>query len=120
MAASIKIGFAVFVSDIPAVAAALAAGMIRVEHAKLLDRETAVLAGNRGLRAAVVEELLAAHAQCLKATGSGWTLRQWAWRTGRAVLEADPSRAEQAAADTGPSGGCGTTPTPRTPTACSG
>jgi hypothetical protein len=100
VAASAKISFAEFLRDIPAVAAALATGVIRLEHARLLDRETVALAGNRGLRTEVVEELLAAHSQCLQTTGSGWTVRQWAWRTGRAVLEADASRAEQAAADT--------------------
>jgi hypothetical protein len=82
--------------DIPAVADALATGVIRLEHARLLDRETAAL----GVGSAVVEELLAGKPSALETTGCGWTLRQWTWRTGRAVLEADPSRAEQAAADT--------------------
>jgi HNH endonuclease len=100
VAASARIGFAEFLHDLPAVTAALSDGRIRVEHAKLLDRETAPLAGNLGLRTAVVEDLLAAHAAAVKTTGSGWTLRQWAWRTSRAVLQADPSRAEQAIADT--------------------
>ncbi len=100
VAASAKIGFAEFLRDIPTVAAALATGVIRAEHARLVERETAPLAGNPWLRTAVVEELLAGHADCLEATGSGWTLRQWAWRTGRAVLEADPTRVEQAVADT--------------------
>jgi hypothetical protein len=100
VAALAKITFAEFLRDIPAVAAGLTAGVIRPEHASLLARETAPLAGNPGLRAAVVEELLAAHAQCLHATGSGWTMRQWSRRTVRAVLAADPSRAEQSAADT--------------------
>jgi HNH endonuclease len=100
VAASIKISFAEFLRDNPAVASALAAGVIRLEHARLLDRETVALAGNLALRAAVIDVLLAGHAAALGATGSGWTLRQWAWRTGRAVLEADPSRSEQAADDT--------------------
>ena len=100
IAASAKISFAEFLRDVPAVADALATGVVQLEHARLLDRETAPLAGNLSLRTAVVEELLAGHSQCRQASGSGWTLRQWAWRTTRAVLEADPSRAEQAAADT--------------------
>ena len=100
VAASGKITFAQFLRDVPAVARALATGEIRLEHARLLERETAALASTPGLRTAVVGELLAGNAGCLKATGSGWTMRQWMLRTCRAVLEADPSRAEQAAADT--------------------
>jgi hypothetical protein len=100
IAASAKINFAVFLRDIPAVAEALAAGVIRLEHARLLARETAPLAGDPLLQAAVIRELLAANAVNLDATGSGWTMRQWVLRTARAVLQADPSRAEQAAADT--------------------
>jgi hypothetical protein len=85
LAASAKPGFAGCLRDIPAVADALATGVIRLEHARLLDRETAAL----GVGSAVVEELLAGNASALETTGCGWTLRQW---TGRAVLEADPSR----------------------------
>jgi hypothetical protein len=56
--------------------------VIRVEHARLLGRETAPLTGNLGLRTSVVEELLAGNASALETTGCGWTLRQWTWRTG--------------------------------------
>jgi hypothetical protein len=100
LAASAKLGFAGFLRDIPAVADALATGAIRVEHARLLDRETAALGAGSAVRAAVVEELLAAHAATVENAGSGWTLRQWSLRTARTVLQADPSRAEQAAAET--------------------
>jgi hypothetical protein len=100
LAASAKISFAVFLREVPAVADALAAGLIRLEHARLLDRETAALAGDPALQAAVIGELLAGNTASTAATGSGWTMRQWTLRTARAVLEADPSRAEQAAADT--------------------
>jgi len=62
--------------DIPAVADALATGVIRLEHARLLDRETAAL----GVGSAVVEELLAGNASALETTGCGWTLRQWTGR----------------------------------------
>ncbi len=99
-AASAKMGFAEFLRDIPAVAAALATGVIRVEHARMLARETACLAGAPGVRAAVVDELLAGQAAAVAASGSGWTMRQWSLRTARAVLVADPSRAEQSVADT--------------------
>jgi hypothetical protein len=100
IAASGKITFAEFLRDTPAMAAALAIGNIRPEHARLLERETAPLNGQPALRAAVVGELLAANAAAAVGTGSGWTVRQWTWRTALAVLEADPSRAEQAAAHT--------------------
>ena len=63
VAALAKITFAEFLRDIPAMAAGLAAGVIRLEHSRLLARETAPLAGNPGLRTAVAEELLAAHAK---------------------------------------------------------
>jgi hypothetical protein len=97
-AASARMSFAEFVHRIPAAASALAAGVIRVEHARLLARDTAPL--NGGLRTAVVEDLLAGHAAAVQASGSGWTMRQWTLRTARAVLAADPSRAEQTVADT--------------------
>ena len=99
LAAAAKISFAQFLRDTPALAAALSTGVIRVEHARLLDRETVALGAGSALRAAVVEELLAGQAAAA-GSGSRWTLRQWSWRTARAVLAADPSRAEQAAADT--------------------
>jgi hypothetical protein len=99
-AASARMSFAEFLCEIPAVATALAAGAIRPEHARMLARETAPLASPAGLRAAVVDELLAAHAAAVEASGSEWTMRQWTLRTARAALAADPSRAEQAVADT--------------------
>jgi hypothetical protein len=71
LAASAKLGFAGFLRDISAVADALATGVIRVEHARLLDRETAPLTGNLGLLISVVEELLAGNASALETTGCG-------------------------------------------------
>jgi hypothetical protein len=100
VAGSAKMNFAEFLSDVPAVATTLATGVIRLEHARMLARETAPFASSPGVRAAVVEELLAAQTAAVEATGSGWTTRQWSIRIARAVLEADPSRAEQSAADT--------------------
>jgi hypothetical protein len=52
VAALAKITFAEFLRDIPAVAAGLATGVTRMEHARLLARETAPLAGKPGVREA--------------------------------------------------------------------
>ena len=115
VAASIKISFAQFLRDIPAVRTPSPRARSDSNTPRLLDRETAPLAGNLSLRTAVIEELLAGHCRCRRGHGFGMdaaavepgALAGRCWKRTRP----GPSRPRPTR---GPSGGSGTASMPRT------
>jgi hypothetical protein len=94
-AAGARLGFADALEALPRLADALACGLLGVDAVRVLVRESEPLAADRALRWAAVHAVLDAHRADLDSGGSGLTVRQGTLRVRRAVLAADPDRAER-------------------------
>jgi hypothetical protein len=94
-AAGSRLGFADALDALPRLADALACGLLGVDAVRVLVRESEPLAADRAASRAAVDAVLDAHRADLDSGGSGLTVRQVTLRIRRAVLAADPDRAER-------------------------
>jgi hypothetical protein len=97
LAAGHKLGFADALGALPRLAHALRTGLLGLDPVRVLVRETEPLAADPVARRDAVDTVLDAHQADLDSGGSGLTVRQVTLRIRRAVLAADPDRAERQA-----------------------
>jgi hypothetical protein len=97
LAAGHKLGFADALAALPRLAHALRTGLLGLDPVRVLVRESEPLAADPATRRDAVDTVLDAHQADLDSGGSGLTVRQATLRIRRAVLAADPDRAERQA-----------------------
>ena len=96
-AAGHKLGFADALAAPPRLAQALRTGLLGLDPVRVLVRDSEPLAADPATRRAAADAVLDAHRADLDSGGSGLTVRQVSLRIRRAVLAADPDRAERQA-----------------------
>jgi len=97
LAAGHRLGFADGLAALPRLTDALRTGLLGLDGVRVLVRESEPLAADPSTRRDAVDTVLDAHLSDLDSGGSGLTVRQATLRIRRAVLAADPDRAEREA-----------------------